>query len=65
MLTQKRIERFSALIQDRYGLEGLADYLDLGIEMLFYIKKDTFRRREIQNVASALRDINVILRCKE
>lgn len=65
MLTQKQIECFSALIQDRYGLEGLADHLDLGIEMLFYIKKDTFRRREIQNVASALRDINVILRCKE
>lgn len=52
-------ERYlSELIDDSYGSsEELAKYLDLGIEMLFYIEEDTFDRKDIQNVVSVMRGI--------
>ena len=54
------------LIIDRYGspLE-LAKYLDLAVEMLFYIEEDTFDRKEIQDVVSAIRGIIDALRKRE
>ena len=45
-------------IEDTYGsTEDLAKILDLAIEMLFYLEENTFARREIQEVVSALRTI--------
>ncbi|UII74460.1 hypothetical protein LV716_09290 [Flagellimonas sp. HMM57] len=54
------------LILDAYGTpEELAKILDLGIEMLFYLEADTFERREVQHVVSALREISTILRQRD
>jgi len=45
-------------IKDTYGsAEGLIDHLHLAIEMLFYLEDDTFDKREIQSVVSALKGI--------
>ncbi|GLU43878.1 hypothetical protein [Allomuricauda sp. NBRC 101325] len=50
-------------IEDTYGTpEELAKVLDLGVEMLFYLEEDTFDKREVQQVVSALRGIVVVLR---
>lgn len=60
---KKLEEDFSILIEDVYGSkEGLAKILDLGIEMLFYLEEDTFEKREVQQVVSALRGIAQVLR---
>lgn len=56
-------EYVNDFIEDRYGSqEGLAKILDLGIEMLFYLEEDTFEKREVQQVVSALRGIAQLLR---
>lgn len=50
-------------IEESHGSpEKLAKYLDRGIEMLFYLEEDTFERREVQNVVSAIRLISNFLR---
>lgn len=57
---------FSELVHESYGShEELAEILDLGIEMLFYIEEDAFERREIQNVVSAIRSISSFLRYQD
>ena len=62
-LNKKGKEDFSILIDDVYGSqEVLAKILDLGIEMLFYLEEDTFERKEVQQVVSALRGIAHLLR---
>ena len=61
----KRINDSSNLneIIEAYGsLEELAEVLDLGIEMLFYLEEDTFERKDVQHVASAIRFVRDILR---
>ncbi|WP_418499074.1 hypothetical protein [Flagellimonas sp.] len=62
--TQKTVETsLSQLFEDAYGSPAeLADVLDLGLEMLFYVEEDTFSQREIQNVAAALRGISGVLK---
>ena len=57
-------EKFlSHLISDSYGSpENLAQVLDLGVEMLFYIEDHTFTKQDVQNVVAALRDISMALR---
>jgi hypothetical protein len=46
----------SGLISDTYGTpEALAEHLDLVVEMLFCVEKDTFSREELQQVATAIR----------
>ena len=51
------------LIEDQYGTpETLASWLDLAVEMLFYVEEDTFSRIELQEVATALRKLTVVLR---
>ncbi len=51
------------LIEDQYGTpETLANWLDLAVEMLFYVEEDTFSRVELQEVATALRKVTVVLR---
>jgi hypothetical protein len=58
-------EYMLGLIHDCYGSsEGLAKHLDLGIEMLFYLEENTFERKDIQNVVSAIRGIICTLREK-
>lgn len=44
------------LIKEAYGTrEELAEVLNLGIEMLFYLEENTFDRKDVQHVASAIR----------
>ena len=63
MLQEKQREHFSDLTKDSYGSsEKLARILDLGIEMLFYLEEDTFEKRDVQSVVSAIRTIIRILR---
>ncbi|NDV43393.1 hypothetical protein [Flagellimonas sediminis] len=63
-MTQKEII-FSDLFEDAYGSPAeLANILDLGLEMLFYVEEGAFSQREIQQVVTALRDINGVLRGK-
>ncbi|WP_127024005.1 hypothetical protein [Flagellimonas beolgyonensis] len=50
-------------IEDWYGTpEELAKVLDLAVEMLFYLEEDTFDRKEVQQVVTALRGLVVGLR---
>lgn len=52
-----------ALFEDAYGSPAeLADILDMGLEMLFYVEEGAFSQRELQRVAGALRDINGVLK---
>ena len=65
MLSKNQFEELSELIEDQYGSpETLANWLDLAVEMLFYVEEDTFSRIEIQEVASALRGITICLRSR-
>jgi len=49
-------KNISKSIIEAYGSrEGLAEVLNLGIEMLFYLEEDTFEQGDIQKVASAIR----------
>lgn len=53
----------SESIIEAYGSpEQLAEVLNLGIEMLFYLEEDTFERKDIQQVASAIRIVCEFLR---
>lgn len=66
MLNKVQIRYLSKLITDSYGSsEDLAKHLDLGVEMLFYLEEDTFDRRDVQSVVSALRGIILALRMRE
>jgi len=59
---EQKIE-LSRLISDTYGTpETLANWLDLGVEMLFYVEEDTFSRDELQEVATAIRGVVRVLR---
>ena len=60
--TQKQLKDFSILIDDRYGLKGLTERLDLAVEMLLYVEKDAFSKRNIQDVACVLRDLTKVFR---
>lgn len=65
-LKNKRKEYLSDLIDESYGSPSkLAQHLDMGVEMLFYLEEDTFDRREVQSVVSALRGIILTLRTQE
>ncbi|WP_108425413.1 hypothetical protein [Flagellimonas amoyensis] len=56
-------EELSELILDVYGTpESLANWLDLAVEMLFYVEEDTFSRVELQEVATAIRGVVRVLR---
>lgn len=51
-----------AIIEAYGSREGLAEVLELGIEMLFYLEEDTFERKDVQHVASALGFVRDFLR---
>ncbi|MEM8847761.1 MAG: hypothetical protein AAFY00_06275 [Bacteroidota bacterium] len=54
---------FLEQVQDSYGsTQELANVLDFGIEMLFYLEENAFSQREVQNVVSAMRDLTKALR---
>ncbi|NVN19681.1 hypothetical protein GUA46_15140 [Muricauda sp. HICW] len=58
-----RVIFFSELFEDAYASPAeLAEVLDLGIEMLFYVEGDAFSRDDIRNVVTALRKITLELR---
>jgi len=66
MLAKEEQEGLSKLIDNSYGSpESLAKHLDMGIEMLFYIEDDTFEKRDVQAVVSAIRGITKIIRNHE
>ncbi|HAI44708.1 MAG TPA: hypothetical protein DEF18_11100 [Muricauda sp.] len=55
--------KFLDLFEDAYASPlDLAKELELGIDMLFYLEEGVFLRREIQNVAAALRGISTVLK---
>ena len=63
MLTKNQLDELSQIIEDQYGKsETLANWLDLAVEMLFYVEEDTFSRVELQEVATALRVVARVLR---
>ncbi|MBW8244404.1 hypothetical protein K1F50_16460 [Muricauda oceani] len=54
---------FSELFEDAYASPvELAEVLDLGIEMLFYVEEDVFSKEDMRNVVTALRKITLELR---
>ncbi len=56
MLNKEKQEYLSDLISNQcIYLEELAECLDNGIEMLFFIEEDTFDRKDVQNVVFALK----------
>nr|WP_321414393.1 hypothetical protein [uncultured Allomuricauda sp.] len=58
----KSERKFSELFEDAYASpDELAEVLDLGVEILFYVEEGGFSRKEIQDVAAALRLISGIL----
>ena len=63
MLNETQIAQLQGWITDTYGTpEALAHYLDLAVEMLFYLEKDAFEQIEVQDVVTALRGIRRVLR---
>lgn len=40
----------------------LAEFLDKGVEMLFYLEEDTFDRKDVQNVVFAMKGVIGVLR---
>ena len=63
MMNNNQLDELSQIIENRYGTpETLANWLDLAVEMLFYVEEDTFSREELQEVATALRGVVRVLR---
>ncbi|GAB4516635.1 MAG: hypothetical protein Tsb004_26490 [Allomuricauda sp.] len=63
MMNNNQLDELSQIIENRYGTpETLANWLDLAVEMLFYVEEDTFSRGELQEVATALRGVVRVLR---
>ena len=63
MLTKSQITELNAWITDTFGTPAiLAEYLDLAVEMLFYLEKDAFEQIEVQDVVTALRGMRRVLR---
>ncbi|MEZ4809618.1 MAG: hypothetical protein R2819_04600 [Allomuricauda sp.] len=62
MLNETQIAQLQDWITDTYGSpETLAHYMDLAMEMLFYVEENTFTRVELQDVVAALRGMRRVL----
>jgi len=62
MLTESQIVELNAWIKDTCGTpEVLGHYLDLAVEMLFYVEQGSFEQQELQDVVTVLMGINRIL----
>lgn len=58
MLSESQIVELNAWIKDCCGTsEVLGHYLDLAVEMLFYVEQGTFEQQELQDVVTVLRDL--------
>ncbi len=58
MLDKIKLQKLTELIEEGYSTPiELANVLDLGIEMFFYVEEEAFTQREIQHVVSANRGI--------
>lgn len=58
MLTESQIKELNAWIKDTFGTtEVLVEYLDLAVEMLFYVEQDSFEQQELQDVVTVLKGI--------
>ena len=58
-----RVIFFSELFDDAYASpEELANVLDTGVEMLFYVEEGVFSKEDMRNVVTALRKITLELR---
>lgn len=54
---------FSESFEDAYASpDELANVLDMGIEMLFYVEEGSFSKEDIRNVVTALRKVILELR---
>ena len=63
MLTKSQITELNAWITDTFGTtEVLVEYLDLAMEMLFYVEQGTFEQRELQDVVTVLRGLKQVLK---
>jgi hypothetical protein len=63
MMNNNQLDELLQIIENRYGTsETLANWLDLAVEMLFYVEEDTFSRDELQEVATAIRGVVRVLR---
>lgn len=66
MLNKNQNTHLSQLIAERYESPNeLAQHLEMGIEMLFYLEENAFDKREVQNVAYALKGVSEALRQAE
>ena len=62
-MSNQKQEDFLEQVQDSYGsTQELANMLEMGVEMLFYLEEDTFHRQDVQNVVTALRAVTTALR---
>jgi hypothetical protein len=59
----KSERKFSELFEDAYASpDELAEVLDLGVEILFYVEEGGFSKEDMRNVVTALRKITLELR---
>lgn len=62
MLTEAQITELQEWIKDCCGTpEVLGHYLDLAVEMLFYVEQGSFEHQELQDVVTVLRDLKRLL----
>ena len=62
MSNQSQVD-FLEQVQDSYGsTQELANMLDMGVEMLFYLEENNFNKQDGQNVVTALRAVTTALR---
>ncbi|WP_431162301.1 hypothetical protein [Flagellimonas beolgyonensis] len=57
-MNESQITELQEWIKDCCGTpEVLGHYLDLAVEMLFYVEQGTFEQQELQDVVTVLRDL--------
>ncbi len=57
-MNESQIKELNAWITDTFGTpEVLAQYLDLAVEMLFYVEQGAFEQQELQDVVTVLRGL--------
>ncbi|WP_228236412.1 hypothetical protein [Allomuricauda sp. M10] len=57
-MTESQITELNEWITDTFGTPAvLAEYLDLAVEMLFYVEQGAFEQQELQDVVTVLRGV--------
>lgn len=63
-MNESQNTELNAWIKDCCGTpEVLGHYLDLAVEMLFYVELGSFEQQELQDVVTMLRDLKQLLVC--